>query len=267
LAGSGTSIGLPLTASGSLSVSSKSNLVGYVSGSTAYITPATTSVGTINLSTIAPAAASFNYIKFSPDGSRIAFYQSAGGYYTLFTVLANGTGKVQVGPADGYYAGGSPYDGPLYWSPDSIHIAFIDDSSGLEAEGKLYIEKADGSGGGSPAGIAQICWYGVSWSPQSDRVAYDALDFTLGTHRPFASDTVPNAPTLLDNPVVAGGDSSHNRFSKPTFSPNGLRVVHRSSRESLSHYELFSSAVDGSNSVKLSGPLVTGGNVAYFAAR
>jgi tricorn protease len=107
--------------------------------------------------------------RWSPDGTRIAYFSDESGEYALHVRAQDGKGEVKklaLGGA-GFYTG-------LRWSPDSRKIAYIDNSQTL-----FYVDLSTGTvkkvGGNrvySPASALR-----GDWSPDSKWIAYVA-----GTH-------------------------------------------------------------------------------------
>ena len=80
----------------------------------------------------------------SPNGQKIAFYQSVGGTVQIFTINADGTNKTQLTNFTGSF---TIISGDPSWSPDGNYIAFVSNKDkNNDQEGyDVYIMKADGS--------------------------------------------------------------------------------------------------------------------------
>ena len=74
--------------------------------------------------------------RWSPDGSRIAFFSGRDGNFEVYVMSVDGSGKVNVtkNPAS---------DSSPSWSPDGARIAFVSDR--FEDRPLIMIANADGS--------------------------------------------------------------------------------------------------------------------------
>ena len=74
--------------------------------------------------------------RWSPDGSRIAFFSGRDGNFEVYVMSVDGSGKVNVtnDPAS---------DSSPSWSPDGTRIAFV--SNRFEDRSLILIANADGS--------------------------------------------------------------------------------------------------------------------------
>jgi WD40-like Beta Propeller Repeat len=147
---------------------------------------------------------------FSPDGTKIAYFQLMASTYSLRVMNADGTGdRVLLGSqaVDCFYP--STLVRPA-WSPDGTQIAFSCDDPGIRVVG------ADGSGlrtvignedllGALPAGVRPSVEPGFGnpyWSPDWSRIAFEVSwrrDLPAGTR------TNADAPRL----AIANADGTH----------------------------------------------------------
>jgi Tol biopolymer transport system component len=105
---------------------------------------------------------------WSPDGTRIAFTSTRDGISEVFDMNADGTGQTKL--SNGMHSAMSPR-----WSPDGKRIAFLrnaKDVTEIRSKTQLWLVNADGSG--ETRLTHQTCdgQYGVTWSPDSTRVAF-----------------------------------------------------------------------------------------------
>jgi tricorn protease len=103
---------------------------------------------------------------WSPDGTRIAYFSDASGEYELHVENADGKGD-----AVKHKLNGAGFYDQLKWSPDSLKVAFADNSQSI-----YMFDLA----AGPPKKIASAKVYGpvssvtFSWSPDSRWIAYTA---------------------------------------------------------------------------------------------
>jgi tricorn protease len=101
---------------------------------------------------------------WSPDGARLAYFSDASGEYELHVAAHDGKGDVMK-----YQLGGAGFYSGLKWSPDSRHVAYIDNSQSLYL---LDLKK------GKPRKVAAAKVYGpfstltFGWAPDSRWLAY-----------------------------------------------------------------------------------------------
>ena len=104
--------------------------------------------------------------EWSPDGSRIAFYTFAGGFY-LDTMATDGSNRHRVADLND-----AAWAIPPLWSPDSRRLAFaqpgIDDEASHYNTWEMYLSEADGS---SRYSLGKTVTF-PAWSPDSQSVAF-----------------------------------------------------------------------------------------------
>ena len=173
---------------------------------------------------------------FSPDGSRIAFYQAGG----LYLMNADGSNQTLL-TSDGSYAKAS-------WSPDGGKIAF--------ECGGICIINPDGTGriqiDGNPAD------YGPDWSPDGTKIAFTRGDIDFFNYEIYVMNVDgSNHTKLTNNSLPEDG---------PVWSPDGTKLAFTSYDDcfDIGNGEILCfaasiftmNATDGSNQIFL-----TGGNV------
>lgn len=123
---------------------------------------------------------------YSPDGGQVLFFRpiaeedSDAGPMNLLVVNVDGTGLVQLNPADVTTRLIGP-SGASDWSPDGQHVAFV-------ASGDVFVVGSDG------ADLVRITEAGgvrtVQWSPDGQLLAL-TLGNEIATVRPDGSDLQP----------------------------------------------------------------------------
>jgi Tol biopolymer transport system component len=110
------------------------------------------------------------YVAFSPDGSRVAFYQENAkeSGYRLVLAQTDGSHSTPITPR---IEAGMPLQ--ISWSPDGTRLLFAaEDSSDLESStSDLFVINADGTGMQNLTNdsLDQICG---TWSPDGSKIAY-----------------------------------------------------------------------------------------------
>lgn len=188
-----------------------------------------------------------------PDGSRLAYLaeQDVDNTPELYVVSAFGGAPVKV-------SGPTVSTASIYtytWSPDGTRVAF---SSDRETDGKYEVYVAAATGGtptkvSGPIGATQFI-DSIAWSPDGEVIAY-RLQETLTLHRLLMVSASGGTVTDLSGTTQGGVDT----YFK--WSPDGTRVAFVTTYDAGDIRELFSVAVDTGERTRLSGTLVTGGDV------
>ena len=204
---------------------------------------------------------------WAPDSSRIAYLGDLliNGTVELFTSLPTvADTSIQV---NSLLLGGNVETGqvsidPLAWAPDSSRIAYIAQQDVVGVK-EVYAGLPDGSGNSRLSGTmviggnAELGVGGEVWSPATTTLtlSYRADQLANGTQELWAATTTTN-PQLTNTPVIPAG-----LMSFALWAPDGSNVIYVSEQDTAGVAELYMSSADGSTRQKISGPLVTGGNV------
>lgn len=146
--------------------------------------------------------------RWSPDGTRIAFYgYSAGGVddyngganYDVYIMKADGTGVTNLTTTPGDIATEFSQGSPT-WSPDGTRIAYDGDVG-------LYVMNADGSDQTRIASGQRS-----SWSPDGTRIAFEGPGGAIWSAAPDGSGLAQ----------LTGGDGD----VFPTYSPDGTKIAY-----------------------------------------
>jgi Tol biopolymer transport system component len=188
---------------------------------------------TINLATqlthYADSASVYNLV-WSPDGTRLAYERSQGGYRQIFAVAADGSTLTPLSIA-------SPGEHPS-WSPDGGKIAF---SQGTD---QVYTTNADGSNAIAPVLDAKGRY--PVWGPGGTKIAFEPL-IPAG----FQSRNV-NIGNYIGGgaPVVLTANQPDGAF--PRWSPDGARIAYRA-REAGERDVIHVANANGSGDIPLPG--------------
>jgi Tol biopolymer transport system component len=97
---------------------------------------------------------------------------------------------------------------------------------------------------------------GYQWSPDRTQVAYVADQEADGRNELYVVSAWGGTPVKASGTLVPGGWV----VASPQWAPDGSRIAYRARQDSLA-FELYTSFPDGTGNVKISGPLVSGGEV------
>ena len=141
---------------------------------------------------------------WSPFGDRLVVRnaQDCGGCSDLYTVKADGTGRVQVTNAVGF-------DQHPRWSPSGTLIAYEGDRGGRG----IYVKNADGTGTETKVSGDVGSFGTVEWAPDSTRLAFKSTADRLYVVNPDGSGLIQ----LTDVPADGGNDLF--------WSPDGTKVA------------------------------------------
>lgn len=152
-------------------------------------------------------AASLPPVPTGENGS-IAFVSGSPGSYDIYTMSADGSGRIQLTAAQGD-------DLDPTWSPDGTKIAFASDRDG---ELSIYVMDADGSN------LARVTTapiaFSPTWSADGTKLAFEGL-------RPFQSANNADIWVVnLDGSGLANLTQSDDSWEEyPAWSPDGSRIV------------------------------------------
>ncbi len=243
-------------------------------------------------------------LKWSPDSSKIAFLateESASVYY-LYVVSADGQTKTMVNPT---LAGAQRVES-FRWSPDSSLIAYTSDQL-VEQDWRLVISAPDGSNNRvvpkfNGFRARAFSKRRIAWSPDSSLLAYVGEN---GAERKLIKVAITNlAQSYLSSPVFTDSDvvtwspdgsavasllrtanfrltlspadgTTHTTTTLPAdrrvreyaWSPDGSLLAYTSDQDTISIYELFVMAPDGTGLVEVSQSLGAAARVSGNTAR
>ncbi len=208
----------------------------------------------------------------SPDGRTVAFSADAeiDGEVDLYLIDTNGGTPIKVDT-------GFPVNTPinrLFWSPDSSQVAYVANPQGRAARGfalyEVFLVDRDGSNNrkingpiGSPAVVSVS---NPIWSPDSRYVlqtvkSLDPFQVDIGYNIYDTSVGAPNSTRVSPALDWRNGESLD---SRAVWDSTSTRIIYKSDFETNNVTRLYSTAVDGSGTVRLNGPLTSGGDVYSF---
>ncbi len=175
----------------------------------------------------------------------------------IFTAPPNGGGSTQVTP--GLPVGGSIFE--FSWAPDSSRIAYRADQR-VDGLIELFAVEPDGSNnlrisGGLATG-GNVTEF--AWSPDSDFIAYRANQDSVFIFELYV--TTPDG--RLGDTKVSGIPMAGDVQPLFEWSPDSTRVAYRANQRTADAIELFTSTPDGQENDRVSGELISGGNVDEF---
>lgn len=167
--------------------------------------------------------------KWSPDGSKVAFFSDMEGNQRIYVIGADGSNQVCL--TDEKSNNWLPC-----WSPDGRKIAFVSDRDKID---QIYIMNADGSGQTNITNTGSND-SSPSWSPDGKKIA-------------FISDRSGNVQIFTMN--VDGSNQvniSNNKYADlfPAWSPDGKKIVFQSSTD-MTFFQIYVMNADGTGRVQL----------------
>ena len=202
------------------------------------------------------------YLQCSPDGSRALYWadQTTDEVGEVFSVPSTGGAAVKLNGT--LVAGGNVNASGLQFSPDSSRVLYWGDQDTNNVNEIFSVP----SGGGMPMKLngplvagGDVVDNGLQFSPDSNRVLYQADQDTNDVTEIFIVPSTGGTSVKLNGPLVAAGDVSSMHFS-----PDGSRVVYLADQETNDVFELYAIPSIGGTPVKLNGVLVAGGDVTQW---
>jgi TolB protein len=191
--------------------------------------------------------------KFSPDGAKIAFISNETYGDDIYTVNADGSGKIK-------FALPGSLEGEPYFCPDGSKVAFINNYNFFR-NGNIFLVDVDGTNltqvtayGDDPAEITNegdrigVLYTGLAFSRDGRRILYCSAEF--GTADVFAINVDGTGKTRLT-------DSAERWETAPAFLPAGDRILYTvRDNDSLfsTEGEIWIMNADGSAKKRLLGP-------------
>lgn len=209
---------------------------------------------------------------WSPDGTRLAYHadQNTDNVYELFSSRADGTDNARVsGPL---IAGG--YVSTFAWAPDSSRIAYTARQFTTRTD-EIFTSYPDGSSNvrvsHSLPSERDFLSGDMHWAPNSTRIAYRAYyyySYTSGGtnyfyHAQNLYSARPDGTGATQVSAVPVAYNEYRNLSRVAWAPDSSRIAYQAEQDADDTYELYTSGPDGSGNVRVSGSLVTGGNVYY----
>jgi Tol biopolymer transport system component len=147
-------------------------------------------------------------LRWSPDGSRLAFFGGVGSDRDIYTVLADGGDLRRLTNAPG------PDVDPR-WSPDGTRLLF---TSYRDGDGEVYLMEADGSGQVNLSNH-EATDSRADWSPDGARVVFLSLREAMGSEL-YAMNSDGSSVVRLANAEDRGGTDLD-----PVWSPDASEIA------------------------------------------
>ncbi len=200
--------------------------------------------------------------EISPDGSRVAYFadQDANDVTELYSIaIGGGSGSAKLNGV--LTPGGDVFSSGLEFSPNGDRILYLADQD-TDSVGELYIVP---SGGGQSVKLngplvagGDVNFASLQFNPDGSRVLYSADQLTNDQLEFFSVPSSGGPSVKLNGALVSGGFID---LSSARFSADGSYVTYLAAQETANVRELFRAPSGGGGSLKLSGPLVAGGDV------
>jgi TolB protein len=171
----------------------------------------------------------------SPDGKKIVFETSIAGFYQLFTMNPDGSGKAQI------THDAANHDTPA-WSPDGRKIAYASDKGGHSA---IYIINVDGTGE-ERVSDDKHSYIHPNWSSDSSRVIFCSDDDLKPPAKNASEIFSVDLKSRQVSTLISGGTNTY-----PSWSPDGKKIVFRRMLGEMNS-EVFVANADGSDVKNLS---------------
>lgn len=170
----------------------------------------------------------------SPDGKKIVFEISIGGFYQIFTMNTDGSGQTQIthDPAT--------HDTPS-WSPDGRKIAYVSNKTGHSV---IYMVNPDGTGEERLTDDRHE-YIHPTWSPDSSKIIYCSDDDLKPPQKNSSEIYSLDLKTRQATALITGGTNTY-----PSWSPDGKRIAFRRIIGDMNS-EVFVAASDGSGAQNL----------------
>lgn len=205
--------------------------------------------------------------KFAPDGAHIAFVarKHSTSSYSVYVVPSDGS-RAPWRISREAVAGGNAHQSNFFWSPDSQRVLYRADEL-ADSVFELFSAHVGGADVMKLSGTLQadgdVNSTGGRFSRDGTRVAFIADAETDGMNELYVVPSDAVSPRVkVSGALQALGDVS----TSFDFSPDGALVSFVADKDLDGVRELYTAPVDGSAPpTKVSGPLITGGNVSSAA--
>jgi len=201
---------------------------------------------------------SINRISISPDGQFVAYSadQETNQEFELFVVAADGSGLIKINAP--LVAGGDVTE--FQWSPDSQQVVYGADGD-IDGVGEVYLVDRDGGNhakiNGNTAGVVRLGI--INWSPDGRYIAQGVIE--LVGNRFLGINTHDTSTGAFSSVRISNVPASGTIIAPYVWSPDGSSVAYVADVDTDDVFELYAALPDGSAVSKISGSLVSGGDV------
>jgi Tol biopolymer transport system component len=199
-------------------------------------------------------------LQFSPNGSRVIYLadQTTDEVFEAFSVPSGGGAAIKLNGA--LVAGGDVTLQRI--SSDGSRVLYLADQT---TDDVFEIFSVPATGGvpvklnGTMGVGGDVSTLGLQFSPNGNHVVYFADQNADNVNELFSVPSAGGTAVKLNGTLVANGDVGSNGI---LISPDSSRVIYTADQNTDNTFEIFSVPIAGGTAVKLSGPMVAGGNVA-----
>jgi Tol biopolymer transport system component len=201
--------------------------------------------------------------RVNSDSSRVLYLadQIADDVFEIFSVPATGGTPVKLSGA--MATGGDVSTSGLQFSPNGNHVIYFADQNADNVNELFSVPSAGGTAvklNGMLVTNGDVASSGILISPDSSRVIYTADQDADNVFEIFSAPIAGGTPVKLSGPMVANGDVSVGSGGR-AFTPDGSRVIYTADQDSDEVVELYSVPSAGGASIKLNGPMASGGDL------
>jgi Tol biopolymer transport system component len=202
--------------------------------------------------------------KWSPDSSKIVYIadQDTNDVFELYVVNSDGSGLIKVS--------GTMMDlesdvglSNFTWSPDGSKIAYRADQDTNEVF-ELYVVNSDGTGrikvSGTMDGDVDSDSKSFRWSSDGSKIVYLADQDTAGVLELYVVNSDGTGRIKVSGTMVLNGDVQN---WSPTWAwfPDDSKIAYTADQDTDGVDELYVVNSDGTGRIKVSGTMVSGGNI------
>jgi Tol biopolymer transport system component len=201
--------------------------------------------------------------RINSDSSRVLYLadQITDDVFEIFSVPVTGGTPVKLSGA--MATGGDVSTSGLQFSPNGNHVIYFADQNADNVNELFSVPSAGGTAvklNGALVANGDVSGSGILISPDSSRVIYTADQDADNVFDIFSAPIAGGAPVKLSGPMVANGDVSVGSGGR-TFTPDGSRVIYTADQDTDEVVELYSVPSAGGTSIKLNGPMASGGDL------
>ena len=218
---------------------------------------------TIKLNDTLVAGGDVTLQRINSDGSQVLYLadQTTDEVFEIFSVPTTGGTPVKLNGAMG--VGGDVSTSGLQFSPNGSRVVYFADQNADNVNELFSVPSTGGAAiklNGTLVTNGDVASSGILISPDSSRVIYTADQDADNVFEIFSAPIAGGTPVKLSGPMVANGDVSVGAGGR-AFTPDGSRVIYTADQDADEVVELYSVLSAGGASIKLNGPMASGGDL------